>query len=145
MRPQYEAWILNYLADLKVQGQPVRAQCQNATELMQKTFPELIRVPGQAIWSSDGDEGTEHWWCVDPETNEVIDPTVSQFLRTPGRYKAWAPGDEVRVGACMNCGADIYLHCYVLGKIPPKEELPPGVSGSSCSLECYNQLCEEYA
>lgn len=142
MKPQYAAWI----ADYALKHERLRALCQSATQEMQTAFPELQRVPGHAHWypvDDEGmDEGLEHWWCVDPETGEVVDPTVSQFRAPPLRYEPWKPGKEVRIGRCMNCGDDIYCAVKVLGELPPREERPPGVSSCTCSVECEKALIE---
>ena len=50
---------------------------------------------------------TEHWWCEDAQGN-IIDPTASQF-RPGGRYSKFESGEfKMRIGACPNCGGDLY-------------------------------------
>jgi formylmethanofuran dehydrogenase subunit E len=51
--------------------------------------------------------GMEHFWCETAD-GEVVDPTVGQFEGLAVEYRPFEPGDEVRVGKCMNCGEPIY-------------------------------------
>jgi hypothetical protein len=96
MDTKYSKWISDYVARTPY----MRGRCGSATQEMVESFPELRRVPG---WAS----AVEHWWCETPE-GEIVDPTVSQFDGDEVSYKEWKPGDEVRVGRCMNCGIDIW-------------------------------------
>jgi hypothetical protein len=96
---KYAQWIVTYLARV---GSP-RGQCVIACDEMRKTFPELIEVRGWFYYS-------EHCW-LQTSDGTIVDPTVSQFATwgiSPEAYRAWKPGDEVRVGRCMECGDDIY-------------------------------------
>ena len=58
----------------------------------------------------------------------IVDPTAAQFASPVSleHYRAWKPGDEVKVGRCMWCGADIYRTVQKLGGAPL----------SICSEEC---------
>jgi len=52
--------------------------CQEACDDLYGMFPdELCRVFGRVV-EPDG-EVHGHWWCVVYPTNEVVDPTASQF------------------------------------------------------------------
>lgn len=92
---EYESRNQDYVAGL----------CADATRRMVVAFPELKRVAGTAYSAM---RTTEHWWCVAPD-GTVVDPTARQFSGCGVvEYVPWKPGDEVRVGRCMNCGEDIY-------------------------------------
>jgi len=93
---------------------------------MQEAFPELRRVAGFV-------GAQEHFWCVSP-TGEIVDPTAGQFRAEPKAddYREFQPGDEVRVGKCMNCGEPIYAKVESLDN--PKHHR------SACSHECEDEL-----
>lgn len=126
----YAEWIANY-----VKRHPrTYGLCGSACKEMRAVFPELVEVPG---WCN----GREHVWLVDPEGN-IVDPTASQFgdpvMDGFGlEYRAWKPGDEVRVGRCMNCGEDIYAEV---------ENLKDGGKShrSVCSDDCASELEAEF-
>jgi hypothetical protein len=125
----YEGWIAEHYSTL---GSAVGA-CSVATNKMVKAFPELVKVAG---WCN----GHEHYWCVAPD-GTVVDPTARQFTDVLGsyrypelHYRAWEPGDKVRVGRCMNCGDDIYKEVQSLD----------GTRYCVCSDECHQQLVMEY-
>ena len=95
----YTEWI----ADYRARTPTTRGRCVSACRTMVRAFPELTIVPGFAR-SAWGEE--EHAWCV-TKSGEIIDPTDNQFPG-PITYRAWKPGDTVRVGKCANCGDNIY-------------------------------------
>lgn len=108
----YETWIAEYAARAKLYG-----QCEPATKEMAAAFPELSIVRGHVI---DGRWGKRaHWWLVTP-AGEIVDPTAAQFPAL-FEYEPWSPGQEVRVGRCMNCGDDIYLAVDTLDIEPPQK------------------------
>lgn len=107
----YAAWIADYRA--RVGG--VLGRCSSATSEMVAAFPELTRVGGWVLTGFGAE--LEHFWCVTAD-GEVVDPTATQF-QDMGQggvidYRAFEPGDEVRVGRCMDCGADIYRRVSAL-------------------------------
>lgn len=114
MKP-YDEWIkTNYPTRLEAVG-----MCGTATRRMCEAFPELARVAG---WLS----GRDHWWCVTPD-GSIVDPTRVQYDFDGGDYRVFQPGDEVRVGKCMNCGEDIYRSVDCL----------EGAREIICSDECH--------
>jgi hypothetical protein len=115
---KYTQWIATYLARV---GSP-RGQCVVAANEMREAFPELVEVRG---WF----HCAEHCWLLAPD-GTIVDPTVSQFGMwdtVPEAYRAWKPGDEVRVGRCMECGDDIYRVV---------QTLDDGVRESFCDVKC---------
>jgi hypothetical protein len=130
---RYHDWIEAYLSKQPhYDGWPsLYGCCTTATKQMVEAFPELRRVAGFA-------NHREHFWCVAPD-GEVIDPTVKQFFRSetemrefPVEYREFQPGDEVRVGKCMNCGDPIYAQVERLDD--------PKAHRSVCSDECESAL-----
>lgn len=136
MDTRYADWIAAYVAKRPHhKGWPyLYGACTQATDEMVAAFPELRRVAGFA-------NNREHFWCETAD-GEIIDPTVQQFFRDEmefcvlGRasvdYREFRPGDEVRVGKCMNCGDAIYARVQALGD--------PKVNRSACSDECETEL-----
>jgi hypothetical protein len=94
---------------------------------MVKAFPELTIVKGHVETLEWGRRG--HMWLRMAD-GTIVDPTASQF---PGilEYDEWKPGDEVRVGACMNCGEDIWRSVQTLDTEPYN----PMVCSEECSVE----------
>jgi len=110
---KYEDWIDAYERENDVLG-----RCQEATEEMVKAFPELRRVPGHVetgLWGRRA-----HWWLTDG--TRTIDPTRAQFINAGGilAYKPFVPGDKVRAGACMDCGAEIWVSVQSIDDSPPR-------------------------
>lgn len=71
---------------------------------------------GSQTWSCNvgSIKGREHIWCVDTNTDTIVDPTVSQFHQTliddadPTFYKVLDPNtDYVCVGKCCRCRDEI--------------------------------------
>lgn len=123
----YSQWISDWLAS---RNGRVRGLCAPATQEMVAAFPELARTPG---WISSNEGSSEHFWCVAPD-GSILDPTASQFT---GQlvYEPFKPGDEVRVGRCLNCGSGIYM---------PVESLEDeSYARSICSDECEKAMAEE--
>ena len=127
-RVAYAGWIERY--ELEHVG--LLGRCREAVVEMRAAFPELTEVRGHVFcaWGKRG-----HAWLADPAGN-IVDPTAAQF---PGvfEYEAWKPGDDVRVGKCMNCGEDIWRPVQTLD-VEPKRE-------SSCSSACEAELMREFA
>jgi len=95
---KYDEWIASYKYNSTV------GMCGKATEEMCRVFPELTRVPGH-VYTMRG--RLEHWWCVAPD-GSIVDPTYSQFKGGVLQYELVRAEDEVRLGKCMNCGAEVY-------------------------------------
>lgn len=124
---KYAAWIETYLN--RCDGMP-RNKCMAATAEMVTVFPELKVVAGFVFASGSR---IEHFWCVDPVGN-VVDPTAAQFVGITS-YVPWKPGDEIRVGKCMNCGDEIYGRPATLD----------GKPACVCSKECEDILAASFA
>lgn len=120
----YNSWIAQWLSNNQALG-----ACQQAVTEMAKAFPELTIERGHVMCPAPWGLRA-HWWLVDPKGN-IVDPTASQF---PGifAYEPWTPGDEVRVGKCMNCGCEI---CEALESIDRAPE-----PKSICSPECHQDF-----
>lgn len=105
----YLQWIERMLKE-RYRGEPHRTlgRCRQEASAMQADFPELTIVKGHVIlFAPEGMTRRSHWWLTTPE-GEIVDPTRGQFPYAIYRYKPYAPGDPVRLGACINCGATIY-------------------------------------
>jgi hypothetical protein len=104
VKVEYAQWIADYVAAKKV----VVGACRTAVREMLRAFPELAEVRG---WVETSRGRYEHAWLV-TAGGEVVDPTASQFANhfaaAIEEYVPWKPGDEVKVGRCMNCGEDIF-------------------------------------
>jgi hypothetical protein len=138
---RYQDWIDIYVAKQpQSEGWPyLYGTCSIATKMMVEAFPgELRRVAGFA-------NEREHFWCV-TWNGEVVDPTVKQFFRNEAEYRMlggssaieyreFKPGDEVRVGKCMNCGTPIYAPVERLDDPKPRR--------SVCSDQCEDDLIAE--
>lgn len=117
----YDEWIDAYVARTPI----VRGSCGSATREMNEAFPELHRVTG-FVTTMMG-ETSEHFW-LETSDGDVVDPTASQFRGGVLEYRAFQPGDEVRVSRCMQCGDDIYACLASLDDVPTRR--------SMCSDEC---------
>jgi hypothetical protein len=129
---KYYDWIANWVSNQK----SIWGLCKQGATEMQKQFPELIVVPG---WVSTIAGDRDHWWCETVDS-EILDPTASQFKEMQigiFGYRKFQPGDEVRVGKCMNCGEEIWLPVQSLTERP---EFPPEVSDCCCSSDCEYEL-----
>lgn len=120
MKGKYAQWITENVTD-------AYAKCAEYTLTMQQVFPELIRVRGHydcPIWGS-----REHWWLVDPDSEEIVDPTASQFP-SKGVGKEWytphEEGSREPTGKCLNCGEYVY-----------------GIS-STCNEFCHNEVMNSF-
>jgi hypothetical protein len=125
----YGEWIAEYV---RRHDGAVLGKCRDAVTEMRAAFPELTEKRGHVYVMGWGKRG--HAWLVDPG-GFVVDPTASQF---PGimLYEEWQPGDEVRVGKCMNCGDDIWEAIQSLDVDPGRR--------SVCSPACENALAAEF-
>jgi hypothetical protein len=90
---------------------------------MHAAFPELTVVRGH-VWTLDRGRAA-HWW-LETADGAIVDPTASQFAALCD-YEPWVPGTEVRVGRCMECGAEIMEALL---------SLDIDVSKCICSPEC---------
>ena len=129
MWAEHAAWIEKYVAEQKGF---VLGRCMEATAKMREAFPELKEVRGH-VYTTWGKRS--HVWLIDAD-GTIVDPTASQF-RFIFQYEPWKPGDEVRVGKCMNCGSEIWRAVQSL-----TEDI---ITASSCSDECDDALTEAYA
>lgn len=130
MEPKYQEWINGWLAKHPAGGY---ATCKEATAEMVKAFPELTRVAGHvdSAWGKRA-----HWWCVAAE-GIIVDPTQAQFPESSWlTYEKWEPGMEVRVGKCMNCGAEIWKPVQSLEEDPGHHS----VCSDSCDAELVADL-----
>ncbi len=107
----YAEWIAAYEARTPI----LLGRCQAAVDEMVLAFPELKPVPGH-VWVP-GEGRRTHWWCT-TEDARIIDPTMKQFPAVLG-YEPWEPGEEVRVGKCMECGEELWDAAYSLSEPPP--------------------------
>lgn len=118
---KYQLWIERYLE----RTPRLLGRCNEACAEMLAEFPELRIVRGHVIVAVWGKRG--HVWLIDEE-DSIVDPTAKQFPAILC-YEPWKPGDEVRVGACMECGESIWEAVDSLEGDPPPN---PGI----CSEEC---------
>lgn len=125
MKETYKQWIEDYLSRNNGSGY---GKCKQASEEMVKEFPELKMVCGH-VYTDWGKRS--HWWTVDAD-GSIVDPTVSQFDFVY-EYEPWNPGQEVRVGKCMNCGDEIWKKVDSLENIHRE---------SICSSECNDAMIE---
>lgn len=116
---EYQAWI-----NQKLREEDPFTKCAEWTQEMQAEFPELVRVRGTVLLSCLWER--YHWWLVEPETQQVVDPTAEQFGQEyycgGSRIVAYQPRDESEpepTGMCCNCG-----------------ELCYGGRTELCSVEC---------
>ena len=126
---KYDEWIAEYQG----RNPSLLGRCGMAVAEMTAEFPELRIVRGhtETVWGRRG-----HFWCVSPD-DEIVDPTAAQYPG-PILYEAWKPGDEVRVGTCMNCGIGIWLAVNNLDD--DHEKSNPGY----CSDECHEDLRRDF-
>jgi hypothetical protein len=137
MSNDYQNWIDAFLAKQPHHdGWPyLYGACTTATQKMVETFPELKRVAGFA-------NGREHFWCV-AQDGQIVDPTVKQLFRNEAEYRMlggsdaveyrpFQPGDQVRVGRCMNCGEPLYAAVENLDD--------PKAHRSVCNDQCESEL-----
>ncbi len=128
MKEKYSTWIKDWLSKNNPYG-----KCHETSAEMAETFDDLEIVKGhvQTDWGK-----RSHCWCVDPDGN-IVDPTRSQFGFV-SEYDPWKPGDEVRVGKCLNCGNEIWEAVQDLDKSPIRS-----VCGKKCEDEFEAYLNEE--
>lgn len=125
MNEQYAAWIEAYVIQ---QDGKLLGKCHDAVEAMRTVFPELTIVRGHVHDAQWGKRG--HFWLIDitaGRSGEIVDPTASQFPMLID-YEPWRPGDDVRVGKCMECGEEIWTAMQDLNH-PPR-------SRWFCTREC---------
>lgn len=79
-------------------------QCEQATHLMTKEFPNLRRVRGH-VFVIQNQRTEEHWWCEDFSGN-IVDPTRHQWNGPIFDYVEF--NGEEPTGKCYQCGEFIY-------------------------------------
>lgn len=84
-------------------------QCRQASERMQKVFPELTITNGEIEVLYD-DNLRIHWWLKDAEGN-IVDPTAGQFAAIIAYKEASADSDcrNYPRARCHNCGGAFYV------------------------------------
>ncbi len=113
MKTIYANWI-------KANVKEAYGKCAEVTLEMQAAFPDqLERVRGQyhcLIWGE-----RDHWWLIDIETGEVVDPTASQFPSKGGEYVEWDESQPEPRGKCPNCGGKNFTRDYLCSDKCAKE------------------------
>ncbi len=99
MASKYILWIEQYRQRIP----STLGRCREASAKMHEAFPELRIVKGH-VYCQWG-KRSHSWLQCDDGT--VVDPTADQFGVILD-YEEWNPGDEVRVGKCMECGENIW-------------------------------------
>ena len=120
----YGEWMTDWASKQRI----IRGACGRAVNAMAEAFPELKRVAGWVVFAGGR---SEHFWCVAPD-GSIVDPTVSQFSGKLLRYQEFQPGDEVRVGRCLNCGDGIFAQIQGLDD--------RSAARSVCTPECAQAL-----
>lgn len=100
----YQTWIENWLEKNSGPNEDGYGQCKQAAEEMAKAFPELAITKGHAYCPSPWNR-RDHWW-LKTATGEIVDPTAKQFPLI-FEYEEYFPGMHIRLGKCMECGAEI--------------------------------------
>jgi len=120
MKSEYQRWIEDYVNGVG----DTRGQCDNATNLMRETFPELIRKRGHVVIPFTNRK-PEHWWLETPD-GETVDPTEIQFSCIL-EYLEVDESQPEPIGKCLECGAYVY---------------PGAPSSHTCSIECSERFAE---
>lgn len=105
---KYEIWMDDNV------GYP-KANCKKYCELMIQVFPELELKCGLVKLSSNKNE--EHYWTMNKETFEIIDPTKEQFLpefiiQYNELYIVELNNKGLSVNLCPNCGQRFVGNMY---------------------------------
>lgn len=113
----YERWCRAYN---ELHGRKILGQCRAAVAELLDEFPELTEVKGHTYgqWGKRA-----HRWAV-TDDGTIVDPTRAQY---PGHieYEAFEPGQLVRVGTCMDCGAPLEVEVLTLdGEMPLHPNAP---------------------
>jgi hypothetical protein len=108
MKQKYVNWIIDY----QVKHNIVAGLCFSACSLMFKNFSELEIKRGFIV---DGwGKLHTHWYCFDNDSNEIIDPTISQFdhllVAGPLKYEEYNESihGPLSTGKCMDCSKLLY-------------------------------------
>lgn len=103
---EYFDWIKQYII---AKNGDIINKCEQATKLMKKKFPELVRVRGHVIIQvplTGAIRKCQHWWLKTSD-NIIIDPTRLQFVNILG-YEEWDESKPEPTGKCPNCGEFCY-------------------------------------
>lgn len=95
---------LKWIEEYRARTRSTLGRCRAAVDEMALTFPELRKVAGHVFDARWGQRA--HWWLV-TEKGDIVDPTADQFPMLI-EHVPFEPGQEVRVGKCMNCGEHLY-------------------------------------
>lgn len=116
----HQEWIEDWLSKNHALG-----RCEEASKEMAAAFDDLTIVKGH-VYCAWGKRG--HWWLTTSD-GTIVDPTASQFVALFS-YEIWKPGDEIRIGKCMNCGAEIWESVQSIDRDYRKE-----LCGEFCARE----------
>lgn len=97
MLQRYKEWINEHYPT----KESARLQCEQSAIAMQEEFPELKRVRGNVLV---GLSYRPHWWLVDRDQTEVVDPTAHQWETKVLEYNGLPEDAEEPLGKCINCG-----------------------------------------
>ena len=101
MEEAHKTWIEKYLSGFSSRAACL-GRCHEAVTAMNLAFPDLTKVRGHVHcpqpWGKRG-----HWWLTTAD-GTIVDPTVEQFTAGIYEYEPYKEGDDVRLGACMDCG-----------------------------------------
>ena len=99
MNQKYKDWIEKNVTNPE-------GNCHTYTKLMSETFPELRRIRG--YYTPDPfSHSSPHWWLVD-EQNNIVDPTINQYISPDGLYDPIDENESVPNSRCLNCGEYFY-------------------------------------
>lgn len=98
----YEQWIWRYMAE---NGglDALRNSCAKVSTLLQRAFPEALRIVQGRVVLSNGIEIPQHQWCVDTTTGEIVDPTAMQYQHAS--IFEYIPYIHTPDAKCLHCGA----------------------------------------
>ena len=130
MEQKYKDWIIeNYPTP-----QSAINMCKEASELMNKQFPELIVTNGLIQVGDEASQRT-HWW-LKTKSGNVIDPTAHQYKIFGMNIKSYneiTDDHDLRKypqGKCTNCGEP-----YFIGKDNWNDK-------TVCSSSCYQEYSD---
>jgi len=103
MKPQYRKYLMqNQPYDMSGWG-----ECKERCKKMKSHFPELQTVRGHVLFRGRPTKPEPHWWLIDSEDGEVLDPTINFELHLT-QYQPHDESGPEPTGKCPNCGD----YCY---------------------------------